>query len=122
MYYTNKNLKAHAIAPHAYLPVFPDDKNPMERELALKFGLKLLDFCDILLVCGSAVSNGMRAEIVQALSMGKPVYCYNPVVYAKINFIAAEECLRRDAYSLNPLHPVLGKNAAELFDELEVAI
>ena len=60
-------------APHAYLPFILDDTDPDERSLALDFGLKLLKLCDVLIVCGDVISEGMQGEIEQAFKLGIPV-------------------------------------------------
>lgn len=62
MYYANTHLKMVARAPHAYLPFLLCDDTPAERAIALQFGLKLLEQSDVLLVCGSRISqrNGRR--------------------------------------------------------------
>jgi len=54
------------IAPHCYLPRFMDDANPAERELALSFGLRLLNDCRELWIFGSRISEGMKREILAA--------------------------------------------------------
>lgn len=62
-----------AMAPHAWLPLLLDDNDPAERELALDFGLKLLETCDGLVVCGKRITNGMRGEIESAVKLGIPI-------------------------------------------------
>ena len=61
------------IAPHCYFPRFMDDANPIQRELALSFGLRLLRGCRELWVFGEIISEGMAAEIKAAKSLGKPI-------------------------------------------------
>lgn len=68
-----KRHKCRAVAPHAYLPFILDDNEPDERALALDFGLKLLELCDVLIVCGDVLSEGMRGEIMRAVKLGIPV-------------------------------------------------
>ncbi len=51
------------IAPHCYLPRFMDDGVPAERELALSFGLRLLNGCQELWAFGDHISEGMSREI-----------------------------------------------------------
>ena len=43
-------------ASHAYLPLMLDDTIPEERKLALSIGKQLLDFCDVLIICGGRIS------------------------------------------------------------------
>ena len=59
-----------AIAPHAILPEYLDDRIPEERELGRKFGMDLLKICKKMVVCGTVISNGMRAEIELAEGLG----------------------------------------------------
>jgi hypothetical protein len=54
------------IAPHLYLPVFMNDNDPAERELAIRFGLRLLGGCKELWMFGDTVSSGMRRELHEA--------------------------------------------------------
>jgi hypothetical protein len=61
------------IAPHCYLPRFMNDDNPAERELALFFGLRLLNGCKELWVFGEQISDGMRGEIDAAKQHHIPV-------------------------------------------------
>ena len=66
-----------AVAPHAYLPYLLDDRVPEERALALEFGQKLLALCSQMVVYGSRISEGMKAEIAAAERRGIPVL-YRP--------------------------------------------
>jgi hypothetical protein len=65
------------IAPHAYLPLFMDDDNPVERELALSFGLRLLGGCKQLWVFGTKITEGMRREINAANKQGIIIRYFN---------------------------------------------
>jgi len=114
MYYASKHMNVHANAPHAYLPVLLNDKHPAERSLALEFGLRLLELCDMLLVCGTNISNGMYAEIIRALNMEKPVFCYHPLMEDKINAIISREKLARKLFAYNHMYPALGSDPSEL--------
>lgn len=49
-------------APHAYLPELLDDKNKKERDIALSFDLDLLKLCQIVIICGEKISEGMQQE------------------------------------------------------------
>ena len=64
----------HAVAPHAYLPEFLDDKDKQERELALSFGLAYLDTCDRLVICGRRITKGMLGEIQHAAAREIPIF------------------------------------------------
>lgn len=61
------------IAPHCYLPLFMDDNKPAERELALAFGLRLLQGCRELWVFGDIISEGMGYEIEAAKRQRIPI-------------------------------------------------
>jgi len=61
------------LAPHCYLPLFMDDNVPAERELALSFGLRLLNGCRELWVFGDVISEGMKREITRARDKGIPI-------------------------------------------------
>ena len=63
-----------AVAPHGYFPLLLDDSIPQERVLALDFGLKLLELCKALFVCGTYISIGMKGEILCASELGIPIY------------------------------------------------
>ena len=50
-------------ASHAHLPLMLDDRIPEERETAMQIGALMLDLCEVLIICGSCISEGMRREI-----------------------------------------------------------
>ncbi len=56
------------VAPHLYLPLFLQE--PEDRETAMLFCLELINRCDYVRICGSAISAGMRAEIAYAEKHG----------------------------------------------------
>ncbi len=60
-------------AAHAYLPMFLDDNIEEERELAIEFGLKLLNMSDAIYVFGEYLSNGMKGEITRAVELNMPI-------------------------------------------------
>ena len=61
------------VAPHLYLPQFLEDADPKERDLALRIGLRLIDYCSEVWVHGDRISDGMRGEIDYASSTGKKI-------------------------------------------------
>ena len=61
------------VAPHLYLPQFLDDDTPAERDLALRIGLRLINYCSEVWVHGDRISEGMRGEIDYASSTGKKI-------------------------------------------------
>lgn len=58
------------ITPHLYLPDFISEE--AERDLALACGLRLLDACQEIWICGGTVSAGMEREIQYAAAHGIP--------------------------------------------------
>ena len=69
-------LSCRAAAVHGILPDLLDDNDPVERKLALDFGIKYLATCDMLVICGDRVSSGMTGEIKAAKVLGIPIYQY----------------------------------------------
>lgn len=57
MLYALMELDYLARAPHGYLPIILCDRNSDERTLALQFGLKLMEYSDVVLVCGQQVES-----------------------------------------------------------------
>jgi len=68
------------IIPHAYLTKCLNDNIPEEREKGIELGLKLIDKCDELWVCGNTISEGMQREIEYAQKNG------TTIVYSKCWF------------------------------------
>jgi hypothetical protein len=89
-----------------------NDKVERERSLALKFGIELLTIADELLVCGCAITDGMRGEIEKAKELGIPVVVFAPGLYDDIRGIAGDEATR-----YNGEHLLLVLNANGLFSE-----
>jgi hypothetical protein len=63
-----------AVAPHAYISLFLNDMDPDERKLGMDFSLNFLATCDVVVVCGNAVSKGMQVELDKACELGMPVF------------------------------------------------
>ena len=76
MLYANEHMGYLARAPHAYLPMLVCDGIPTERAMALRFGLELLERSDLLLVCGTTLSKGMKGEITHAAKLGIPIQVF----------------------------------------------
>lgn len=70
----SEKMDCRAVAPHAYLPEFLDDHDEAERNLALNFGLAYLDTCDMLVICGTRITQGMLGEIMHASKRGIPIF------------------------------------------------
>lgn len=82
------------VAPHLYLPQFLNDDEPKERDLALRIGLRLIDYCSEVWVHGDIISDGMRGEIDYATTTGKKVV-YLPGVDAQHKSIDELEAMRK---------------------------
>lgn len=64
---------ATPVAVHLLYPQILDDRVPSERENGIRLGLRVLEACDELWLCGEKMSAGMRAEQEAAGQMGIPV-------------------------------------------------
>lgn len=82
------------VAPHLYLPQFLNDDEPKERDLALRIGLRLIDYCSEVWVHGDIISDGMRGEIDYAATTGKKVV-YLPGADAQHKSIDELEAMRK---------------------------
>ena len=63
---------AAPVVPHFYLLCLDGD-NPKEREIGLTAGLNLLWICDEAWIFGSAVTDGMKAEIQFCKNLNIPI-------------------------------------------------
>lgn len=61
------------VALHLLYPQMLDDAVPAEREAGIQMGLRVLEACDELWLCGERMSHGMQAELVAAKRLGVPV-------------------------------------------------
>ena len=61
------------VASHLMYPQFLNDKNLVERELGLLFGLALMRSCAEVWVFGTKYSSGMKLEIEEAKRQKKPI-------------------------------------------------
>lgn len=64
-------------ASHAHLPLMLDDTIPEELTAALRIGIELMKICNVLIICGRYVSEGMKSEIRKAFEMGMEVFWYD---------------------------------------------
>lgn len=107
-YYADSEMNLLARAPHAFIPHLLCDNIPSERALALQFGLKLLEMCDVLLVCGTRVSRGMESEIVTAASLKMPIVVYDKDTYLTVRKLATRAGADRRLVSFDGHHPLMG--------------
>lgn len=61
------------VAAHLLYPQMLDDSIPEQRELGIRMGLRLLEACSELWLCGSRVSDGMQEELKAAWRHRVPV-------------------------------------------------
>lgn len=61
------------VAVHLLYPQMLDDAVPAEREAGIRMGLRVLESCDELWLCGERMSHGMQAELAAAKRLGVPV-------------------------------------------------
>ena len=65
------------LAPHLMFPLFMNDDNLAERELAIFMDVILLGKCDELWVFGDSISEGMAVEIEVAKKRRQPIRYFN---------------------------------------------
>ena len=58
------------VAVHLLYPQILNDAVPSEREAGIQMGLRVLDSCEELWVCGDRISHGMSCEIAEAKRLG----------------------------------------------------
>ena len=61
------------ICPHLMFSPIADPGNPVQDQAAREMGLKLLESCQEIRVCGSERTEGMWAEIQQAMDLEIPI-------------------------------------------------
>lgn len=98
MFYAYIHFQGVPRAPHAYLPILLNDNFDDERSIALRFGERLLMDCDLMLVCGDSLTEGMYGEIIMAVRRGIPVQVFNKQVYDDL-------CTRLALDAIDPDYP-----------------
>lgn len=112
MMYAMEKLNYLSRAPHAYLPALLCDKDPDERELALSFGLKLLEDSSFLLVCGNRLSDGMKGEIGNAFEQNKRIIVYDRTLFHMISKMKLTVCGALSVI-LDQSHPLMAHPAPQ---------
>ena len=112
MLYANEHMGYLARAPHAYLPMLVCDKIPAERAMALRFGLELLEQSDMLLVCGTELSKGMKGEITHAAKLGIPIKVFDDELYVQTRKVVTKAGATKHLVTLDRNHAVLGLGQA----------
>lgn len=65
------------VAAHLLYPQFLNDKNLVERELGLLFGLAVMRSCAEVWCFGAKISSGMKLELEEAKRQKKPIRYFN---------------------------------------------
>ncbi len=117
MLYTAKTMKYTPYAPHAYIPMLLNDIFPEERALALEFGLRLLELCNALFVCGGYISDGMKGEIAHAAKKGLKILVFNAHVLDEVRQVVSDAGGDVQSVRLNDSHPYLGSSVSRTKSE-----
>ena len=117
MLYANEHMGYLARAPHAYLPMLVCDRIPAERAMALRFGLELLEMSDLLLVCGTELSKGMKGEISHAVKLGIPIMTFDDDLYIQVRKLVTKAGASKHLVSMDRNHTVLGLGQALIVPE-----
>lgn len=108
MLYANEHMGYIARAPHAYLPMLVCDKVPAERAMALRFGMELLEQSDLMLICGTVLSMGMKDAIIQAAKLELPMMVFDDDLYVQVRKLVTQTGASKKLVTLNREHSVLG--------------
>ena len=111
MLYANEHMGYAARAPHAYIPMLLCDAVAAERAMALRFGLELLEQSDVLLICGTVMSKGMKGEIVHAAKLGIPIQVFDDQLYVKTRKLVTQTGASKRLVRRCWEHNVLGLGA-----------
>ena len=87
------------------------DKIPSERAAALTFGLQLLSDSDMLFVCGSRISQGMRGEILHAVSLNMSIYTFDDAMYVMVQKLVTQNGGNKSLVKFKPEHYMLSFDA-----------
>ena len=71
------------LAPHLYFTRFLEDDDPEERAEGIRLGSDWLMECEQVWVMNETISEGMKAEIALAKSLGIPVQYFTPLDICK---------------------------------------
>ena len=115
LYYVHKNFSLNALAPHAYLPIMLNDSIPAERESALDFCLARLNHCQLFLMCGNRMTDGMRGEAAYAAQRAIPMKAFSAEIYKAAHGLLKREGFNTDLLIYDEEHPLLAMSAEEMF-------
>ena len=71
-------------------------------------GLELLERSDLLLVCGTTLSKGMKGEITHAAKLGIPIQVFDDDLYVEVRKLVTQTGASKKLVELNREHSVLG--------------
>ena len=71
------------LAPHLYFTRFLEDDDPEERAEGIRLGSDWLMECEQIWIMSETISEGMKAEIALAKSLGIPVQYFTPLDICK---------------------------------------
>lgn len=110
MLYAASKLNVIARAPHAYLPPLLCEDIPAERALALEFGIKLLEQSEVLFVCGSNLSMGMKTEIAKAAALHMKIITFDKDMLIAARKIVTANGGTKKLVSYDSNHPILASS------------
>lgn len=108
------NMGYAAKAPHAYLPTMLNDDVPEERALALRLGLRVLENCNAMFVCGNRLSMGMLGEIAFASGRDIKIHVFNKAIYTQVMQVVVNNGGAAERVILNESQPMLALSPEEL--------
>ena len=75
------------------------------------FGLQLLSDSDMLFVCGSRISQGMRGEILHAVSLNMSIYTFDDAMYVMVQKLVTQNGGNKSLVKFKPEHYMLSFDA-----------
>jgi len=112
MYYASQQFGYLPRALHAY--VIYNDLDSAERMMALCNGCELLAHCNVLLVCGNRITQGMRQEIRMAAELQIPVLVFHPDLVLEVRKIVTRAGAKKTLVTISDKAPLLAKAPEEL--------
>ena len=79
--------------------------------------LKRLEMSDMLLVCGTELSKGMKGEISHAAKLGIPIMTFDDDLYIQVRKLVTKAGASKHLVSMDRNHTVLGLGQALIVPE-----
>lgn len=117
MLYAYEKMNLSAKAPHAFLPMMLCDRFPLERDLAIEFGLSLVEYSTLILICGNRLSSGMKGEIAHAASFHIPMVVFDEGLYSEVKKELIQYGKEGQSIILDQNNPVMGSSSPILYLE-----